>query len=292
VKALGQRVRELRLEQGLTLAELGERLGVGAPAICNLEKHGVDRISTLGADGVGAGRRSRGRVAAAEGCVMPVGPRPMTKAQIRAMERDKKIYDFRKQGNSWEEVGILMGGLKPETCEKYFRCAMRNSTGSRSTARAGNSTLDRNPESVAALLANAAVLVDDDVKYTRLREACKEAGLKPTIIAGLIKRLKSQLAPVVDAARAITVPEMTKELEKKISAIFSYMDEFALSQASLKDLAIALNVSIEKHQLLTNRPDAHHRLHVAPAAARGDAAAACRGAPARDHGRFGRHEDR
>jgi hypothetical protein len=185
---------------------------------------------------------------------MPTGPRPMTKAQIRAMGRDKKIYDFRKQGNSWEEVGILMGGLKATTCEKYFRMAIKRFGWEPFDGAKGNSTLDRDPQAVATLLASAAVLVDDDVKYSRLREACREAGLKPAIIAGLIKRLQSQLAPVVDAARAITVPEMTKELEKKISAIFSYMDEFSLSQASLKDLAIALNVTIEKHQLLSNRP--------------------------------------
>lgn len=47
VRALGARVRELRLEQGKSLIEVGEPLGVGAPAISNLEKRGVDRISTL-----------------------------------------------------------------------------------------------------------------------------------------------------------------------------------------------------------------------------------------------------
>jgi transcriptional regulator with XRE-family HTH domain len=47
VRALGRRLREMRLDRGLTLAQVAEPLGVGAPAICNFEKKGVDRISTL-----------------------------------------------------------------------------------------------------------------------------------------------------------------------------------------------------------------------------------------------------
>lgn len=47
VKGLGQRVRALRLEQGLTLAALGERLGTSESAVCHVERRGVDRISTL-----------------------------------------------------------------------------------------------------------------------------------------------------------------------------------------------------------------------------------------------------
>ena len=46
-KLLGQRVKDLRLGRGLALGELGGRLGIGAPAVCNLERRGVDRISTL-----------------------------------------------------------------------------------------------------------------------------------------------------------------------------------------------------------------------------------------------------
>ncbi len=48
---LGQRlsadIRALRLERGMSLGELGEVLGVGAPAISNMETRGVLRLSTL-----------------------------------------------------------------------------------------------------------------------------------------------------------------------------------------------------------------------------------------------------
>lgn len=46
-KSLGRRVRDLRLDRGLALRELGELLDVGPSAISNLEARGVEKISTL-----------------------------------------------------------------------------------------------------------------------------------------------------------------------------------------------------------------------------------------------------
>lgn len=44
---LGRRVHELRVDRGLSCTELGERLGIGATAIHNIEARGVLRVSTL-----------------------------------------------------------------------------------------------------------------------------------------------------------------------------------------------------------------------------------------------------
>lgn len=47
VKELGRVVRALRIDRELTLAAVGQRLGVGEAAVCNMERRGVERISTL-----------------------------------------------------------------------------------------------------------------------------------------------------------------------------------------------------------------------------------------------------
>jgi hypothetical protein len=163
-----------------------------------------------------------------------------------------KIRGLRAEGYTFAEISAAMG-LSPETCESYYRKGVKKGEYEPIPGASPNAITSRNPEETAAVMAAAALEVDDP-KFARLREACKEAGLKPTIVAGLIKRLRTTFAGVLEEGRRLTVKEMTEELQKKAHLIFTYMDEYSVSQASLKDLSIALSVVIEKHELLSGRP--------------------------------------
>jgi hypothetical protein len=90
--------------------------------------------------------------------------------------------------------------------------------------------------------------------------------MKPTLVAALIRRMKSTYAPVVTEAKRLTTKELLEGLEEKTSLVMSAIDEYAVSQAGLKDLHIALNILIEKQQLLKNQPthiiDFHSRQQI------------------------------
>jgi translation initiation factor RLI1 len=78
--------------------------------------------------------------------------------------------------------------------------------------------------------------------------------MKPTLVANLIRRMRSTYAPVVEAAKRLTTKELVEQLEEKTTLVLGAIDEYAVAQAGLKDLSIAANILIEKQQLLTNKP--------------------------------------
>lgn len=187
---------------------------------------------------------------------MPAGPRPMTKAQIAAMEKCRRIYDLRANGiTSWDEIGAATG-YEGATCEKYYRQSLKKyGWPALDVAKDSTSLIARDPQAAGKFAADAVMgSVDGDDKFREMREAMKAAGLHPQMIAGFIKRLRTNLAPVMDEAKRFTLKELTEEIERKISMTMSYMDHFSMSQASYKDLSIGLSVLIEKDQLLKNQP--------------------------------------
>lgn len=183
----------------------------------------------------------------------------MTKLQIEAREKRKRIYDLRRENYSWDEIGKALG-FEAATCEKYFRAAVKKdglpAFESPDFAGRGRTMEAQEPEAAAAVIAGAmAASALDDPKYRELREACKQAGMKPSLVTALIKRLSvGNYSPVMAEGKRLTIAQLTEELERKTALVMGYIDEFSVSQAGLKDLSIAANILIEKHQLLTNKP--------------------------------------
>jgi hypothetical protein len=184
-----------------------------------------------------------------------------TTMQQRAIDKRRRAYDLRAEGKSWDEVGAAMG-LAPASCQKLYNTAVRTDGLPRLTeiSRADvdqTSLVARDPAAAAEVvvaMTESALLNENDARFKALREACKEAGMKPGLVTALIKRMLSRGAGVLQEVRRLTLPELTAELERKTSLVMSYIDEYSVSQAGLKDLAIAANILIEKHQLLTNKP--------------------------------------
>ena len=100
-----------------------------------------------------------------------------------------------------------------------------------------------------------AEVAQDDPKFKDLKDACKKAGIKPSIASALIKRLQTGNYSLVTAeAKRLVGKELIETIEKKLSLVSEYMDEFAVSQAGAKDLGILFNILVHNHQLLSNQP--------------------------------------
>lgn len=186
----------------------------------------------------------------------PTG-KPLTVMQERQKAKYTAIYESRKSGKSWEEVAEEFG-LARKTCEHYCERAILKyglEPFPSPDQSKGNSYHNQQSEELSQVIALAADPMADP-KYKELREACKKAGMKTATIAGMLKRLRSTYAPVLDEAKRLTMKEVVEQLEHKTAMILGYMDDFAMSSSSLKDLSIALSVVVEKHQLLTGKPTA------------------------------------
>lgn len=183
-----------------------------------------------------------------------------TTMQVRAREKRKLIYDLRRDGNSWDEIGARMN-LAPKTCLTYCDMAVKkDGLPAFESPEAGgrvNMIEKRDPNGAATVIAAMAMaeVAQDDPKFKALKDACKEAGLKPSVVAALIKRMQAgKYSPVTAEVKRLVGKDLIDKLDEKISLVFEYVDEFAVSQAGLKDLSIAASVMIEKRQLLSGLP--------------------------------------
>lgn len=183
----------------------------------------------------------------------------MTKAQLAARAKRKKIYDLRAENASWDDIGKAMG-LEYDTVRKYFDIAIKRdglAPLGDIDLRRGKAFEAKHPAEAAAitLASGVATLLDQDPKYQALRETCKAAGLKPAYVNALIKRLRvGDYSPVAAEVKRLVGKDLVNALQEKTALVIGYMDDVAVSQAGLKDLAIAANVLIEKTQLLQNQP--------------------------------------
>lgn len=188
-----------------------------------------------------------------------VKAKPETTMQKRARDKRRQIYDFRRDGNSWDEIGARMN-LAPKTCLCYCEMAVKKDglpPFESPDAHTGMLIERKSPEAAAGVIAamTMAEVAGDDPKFKDLKDACKLAGLKPTVVQALIKRLQAgKYSPVTAEVKRLVGKELIDKIDEKIGLVFEYMDEFAVSQASLKDLSIASSVLIEKRQLLSNQP--------------------------------------
>ncbi len=188
------------------------------------------------------------------------GPRPLTKAQIEARAKRKKIYDLRRENASWEDIGKAMG-LEPQTCEKYFRQAMKRGEFEAFESADSHGKVHRvevrEPEAAAAIIAGLAAssFLDPDPKYRALKEAAAAAGWRPTLVNALIKRLRvGDYTPAREEVKSLVGKDLVECLDKKIAMTLGYIDDYSMASASFKDLNIGLSIMVEKSQLLKSQP--------------------------------------
>lgn len=169
----------------------------------------------------------------------------------------RQVYEMRKAGNSIDDIAKFIGKTKRVVEDMYLK-AVRTDKLPPIDFSSPQAFEQKNPELAGELVAiEATALVDGmdrDAKYAELRQAMKDAGLKPAMISGFMKRLRTTFAPVLAQAERLTTQELIKQLEQKMTLTLTYMDEFAVSQASFKDMSIALGLMIDRHQLVSGKP--------------------------------------
>lgn len=169
---------------------------------------------------------------------------------LKAKEKRRTIWEMRKRNCDWPEIGEALG-LSEKTCQHYLEAAYKLDGLERLMVKRARVDV-KDEEAVSMVLTAASDPFDD--KYRELRAVCKEAGMKPSLVAGIIRRMKSQFAAPLEEMKKLTLKEMTDQIESKISLVLSAMDEYSVAQASLKDQSIALGILVDRHQLLNNRP--------------------------------------
>lgn len=175
------------------------------------------------------------------------------------VEFRRKVYEMAKLGNSPEEIGAVLGITGRDAIRKLHAAVVIDGLeplDARTSAPTIADPTVSDPVGAAEVVATAALVTADSQhdQFHGVREACKAAGMKPAFVNALIRRLGDKLSGVHVEAKRLTVAEMTAEIERKLHMIFGYMDDVSMSQASLKDLAIATGILIEKRELLNNRP--------------------------------------
>ena len=120
------------------------------------------------------------------------------------------------------------------------------------------------PQSKAAKVAKAREVIEDaesvtSANYAELRATLKANGVKPGVITALVKRLQAGDPTVAVGEREPvrqmrTSSEFIEAFQDRLSMVLHYVDEVALSNASLKDLAIAAGIFTEKVLLLKGQP--------------------------------------
>jgi hypothetical protein len=67
-------------------------------------------------------------------------------------------------------------------------------------------------------------------------------------------RIQAQYTHLKEGVQRLETRDLLLQLDDKIARTLHYLDDFALSQSSAKDLAIVMGILIEKRQLLKGEP--------------------------------------
>ena len=110
------------------------------------------------------------------------------------------------------------------------------------------------PETGAAMVDFALMPLNDVESLKRLKEAAEACGFPPDAFEGLVRRLRTRYLPMKRELQAARTSQFLAHIDDRIMRVLGYMDDFAMSQASVRDLAIALGVLVDKRQILRAEP--------------------------------------
>lgn len=166
------------------------------------------------------------------------------------VERRRQVHALRAAGNDWATISATIG-LKEKTCQAYFKAAVKED-GLPAVPRGAVPIAAASDEQLVTGLVVAANPFLKDMK--EFREACKRAGLRPSIVNALERRMKVQYGPVVAEGKRMLAEEILPMLQEKIQTGAGYLDDYAWSTMSGKDIGVVMGILIDRHELLSGRP--------------------------------------
>jgi len=167
-----------------------------------------------------------------------------------AVERRRTVHELRMANNGWDTIARVTG-LKESSCKMYLKAAI-DIDGLPPIHPIAERGAAVNEVAVPEILALASDPFDQ--KFEQLRLACRQAGMKPTMVAAILRRLKTQFAAPYEEAKRLTLKQMTDQINEKIGLVLSAMDEYSVAGAPLRDQSIALGILVDRHQLLSGAP--------------------------------------
>lgn len=167
-----------------------------------------------------------------------------------AQERRRQVHALRAAGNDWATIAETVG-IKEATCKLYLAAAIKEDGLPKLPKGAAAVRIATDDEVVTGLAVAANPFLKDMKEF---REACKRAGLRPSIVNALERRMKVQYGPVVAEGKRMLAEEILPMLQEKIQTGAGYLDDYAWSTMSGKDIGVVMGILIDRHELLSGRP--------------------------------------
>ena len=170
--------------------------------------------------------------------------------RLKLTEKQQTVYDLRQSGKTFQEISDLVGrGYQTvvdcyNTAERKVQGLKQDLTVKRS--RAAEETMD--PEKASEVLDR----ITDP--FEKLSKVALECGLKPSIVEGIARRMKTRYLGVTEQMRAIKTHDMIVKIDERIGHALTYMDDYVMADANFRDLAMGTAQLIEKRQLLKGEP--------------------------------------
>ena len=100
------------------------------------------------------------------------------------------------------------------------------------------------------------IIDEDSEAFSTFVKTAEKAGLPKEIAAGLIRRTRAMAQATTSELRKVKAKEFLDVLDDRAFKALGYLDDFALANASAKDLAVIAGILLEKRQLLRGEPTA------------------------------------
>lgn len=168
--------------------------------------------------------------------------------------RQQEIWDlFRPidqggQGKKKQDIASMLE-ISVNVVSKTLT-VIRKKLGVKASTSDGLKVEETNPAKAAAAIE---AMTDP---YQGIQDAMTASGLPEGTIRALMKRLRVKYQNVVSEVRNLQTGELSEIIGKKIHLLSLYLDDKVASEASARDLAMAMAQLTEKRQLLRGEPTA------------------------------------
>ena len=171
--------------------------------------------------------------------------------------RQKQLWDLKEQGLSRDAIAQELG-MRSQSAGNMIT-VIRKKLGlniSKNEPRPGGTMEVKNPDVVAAAIEAASDPLSKSKAEAidKVNQMLKAAGIPGRVSKALMRRMSVKYADVVTVKKQLTQSEILKQLDENISLCNEYIDDAVMSSATLKDLAYAKGIFLEKRQLLRGEP--------------------------------------
>lgn len=162
------------------------------------------------------------------------------------------IWDLRQAGKTRHEIGEALN-ISPNNVSKTVTI-IHKKLGITDAAKKGRE--ERRPENANPELAAMALDHMSDPLAASIKRFASESGVSYNTAYALVKRLRARSGLFISQVRDLKTRELSEMIGGKIHLMLGYLDDAVVSQASARDLSMAIAQLTEKRQLLRGEPTA------------------------------------